>query len=313
MIPALQGFAAAVLSELDAAGVVSVAAELASLERLVASEPALTAALTDTGLAPAVRRAVATDLLATRIGAESLRLVAEEPGPRDGRQAVVPAQVVPLAISWVANRARLSADRTYLEEPLSAMAARRRVGGFAAAVFANLSIDELATVGSELFQVARLISATSAVRAALGDRELPAEARSAFLRGLLEGKASAATVAISAYVPLGGRARDVVGTLDYLVVQAAQHRGWRVARVQSGAPLDDAQRAALSASLEQLAHHPVELNVTVDEALLAGIIVEIGDLRLDDSLRGRLEVLREHVATSKHQFVSQLTTNEGAS
>ncbi len=65
MIPALQGFAAAVLSELDAAGVASVAAELASLERLVASEPALAAALTDTGLAPAVRRAVATDLLAT--------------------------------------------------------------------------------------------------------------------------------------------------------------------------------------------------------------------------------------------------------
>jgi F-type H+-transporting ATPase subunit delta len=306
MIPALQGFAAAVLSELDAAGVASVAAELASLERLVASEPALAAALTDTGLAPAVRRAVATDLLATRLGAVSLRLVAEA-------ITVVPAQEVPMAISWMANRARLSADRTYLEEPLSAMAGRRRVGGFAAAVFANLSIDELTTVGSELFQVARLISATSAVRAALGDRELPAEARSAFLRGLLEGEASAATVAISAYVPLGGRARDVVGTLDYLVVQAAQHRGWRVARVQSGAPLDDAQRAALSASLEQLAHHPVELNVTVDEALLAGIIVEIGDLRLDDSLRGRLEVLREHVATSKHQFVSQLTTNEGAS
>jgi F-type H+-transporting ATPase subunit delta len=106
----------------------------------------------------------------------------------------------------------------------------------------------------------------------------------------------------------------VVGTLDSVVVKAAETRGWRVARVLAGAELDATQREALSASLETLAGNPVDVYVSLDESLMAGVVVEIGDLRLDDSLRGRLDVLREHVAASKQQFVSQLTTtNEGAS
>lgn len=304
MIPVLQGFAAAVLADGDAA---AVAGDLVALEAALVAEPLLAATLTDTGLQASVRRGVAADLLTAKLTPAALRLVLEA-------TVAAPAQEFPVAITWLANRARgYAAGNRFDEEPLSAIAARRRVGGFAAALFATASTDDLGTIGAELFQIARLVATNAAIRGVVGDRDVPAEARSSFLANLLAGKVHPVTAAVAAYVPVGGRPRDVVGTLDYLVVHAAQHRGWRVARVQAGAPLDDAQRLALAQSLEQLAHHPVELNVTVDEALLAGVIVEIGDLRLDDSLRGRLEVLREHVAASKQQFVSHFTTNEGAS
>ena len=97
------------------------------------------------------------------------------------------------------------------------------------------------------------------------------------------------------YVVAGGRSRDIVGTLDWLVEQTAQARGWRIARVRSAAPIEDAQRTTLSDSLTGLAGAPVELQVIIDEALLSGAVIQIGDLQVDASARGRIDALREHL------------------
>ena len=75
-------------------------------------------------------------------------------------------------------------------------------------------------------------------------------------------------LALARYAVTGGRARDIVGTLDYLVELTAQARGWRIARVRAAAPIDDAQRTELTESLGTLAGAPVELQVEVDESLL---------------------------------------------
>ena len=51
---------------------------------------------------------------------------------------------------------------------------------------------------------------------------------------LVEGQGQRAAVALLGYAVAGGRARDIVGTVDWLVDQTAQARGWRVARVRAG-------------------------------------------------------------------------------
>jgi F-type H+-transporting ATPase subunit delta len=97
------------------------------------------------------------------------------------------------------------------------------------------------------------------------------------------------------YVVVGGRARDIVGTLDWLVEQTAKARGWRIARVRAAAPIDEAQRGELSDSLTSLAGAPVELQIVIDEALLSGAVIQIGDLQVDATARGRIDALREHL------------------
>ena len=64
----------------------------------------------------------------------------------------------------------------------------------------------------------------------------------------------------------GGRARDIVSTLDALVEDAARARGWRVARVQAADEVDEAQRRSLSEALARLTGNPVDLQVTIDPA-----------------------------------------------
>ena len=94
----------------------------------------------------------------------------------------------------------------------------------------------------------------------------------------------------------GGRARDFVGTLDWLVEQAARARGWRIARVRSAAEIEEAQRSELSETLSpQWWASPVELQVVLDPTLLSGAVIEIGDVQVDASARGRIDTLREHL------------------
>ena len=59
-----------------------------------------------------------------------------------------------------------------------------------------------------------------------------------------------------------------MASLDWLVEQAAEARGWRVARVRSARPLDDDERRSLAQALQRVTGQPVELQVTEDAALL---------------------------------------------
>ena len=69
------------------------------------------------------------------------------------------------------------------------------------------------------------------------------------------------------------------------------------ATATSAAPLDDQELAALRSRLEQMTGGKVELETSVDPSLLGGIQVRLGDLLIDGSVRGRLERLRNRLAS----------------
>jgi F-type H+-transporting ATPase subunit delta len=287
--PTLQGYTAAVLEAAGSGALTGLSADLASVEQLVLSNGALYSALTDTTVRGPVRRAVMLDLLDGKVSEPSRRLAAFASG-------AVRAPDVPTALGWVSTRARHAAEGQAFEEAqLSLTQSRDRVGGFAAAVHEDLSTAELESLEDDLFRFARIVASTPALRAALVDRDLEVAARQGLVTQLLEGKVQPSTISLVRYAVAGGRARDFVGTLDWLVEQTAKARGWRIARVQSAAPIEEAQRAELSDSLTSLTGGPVELQVVVDEELLSGAVIRIGDLQVDASARGRLDSLREHL------------------
>ena len=97
----------------------------------------------------------------------------------------------------------------------------------------------------------------------------------------------------------GGRPRDVVGTLDYLVDYVAQSRDWRVARVHTARELNADVQHELVDSLHAITGKDVELQIADEPSLLGGVLVEIGDLRLDASTKGRLGALHDAVASGR--------------
>jgi len=287
--PTLQGYTAAVVESAGSDALADVARDLEAIEQLVLRNGTLRSALSDTTVPGPARRAVMLDLLEGKVGAPARRLAAFG-------CMVVPAQEVTAALGWLSQRVRHAAERSEFEEPaLSLMQARQRVLGYATAVYEDMSTHDLETLEDDLFRFVRIVDATPQLRGALTDRDLDVAARQGLVTQLLETKVPASTVSLVRYVVAGGRARDFVGTLDFLVEQTALARGWRIARVRAAMPIDDAQREALKDSLGALAGAPVELQVEIDESLLSGARIRIGDLQVDATARGRIDALREHL------------------
>ncbi len=303
MNPALQGYLVAKEESLAEAGALEEAAsEVDAVAELVDANTELALAVND-GSVPAVsRRAVFDDLLDGKVRPEVRSLVHQT-------ITVVPAADIEATFHWLAARLHTAARQGSPgageaddEVVLGKMAARNRVSGYAAAVFEEVSVADLEEIEDQLFRFARTVESNRPLRQALGDRSLPVELRQQIVGDLLGDKVLPATRRLAAYAVRGGRARDIVATLDALVVDAANARGWRVARVQSADRVDDAQRQGLIEALGRLAGNPVELQVTIDPALLGGLVVLVGDLLVDGSARHRLDELKEHLLASEAAY-----------
>ncbi|RTZ14023.1 F0F1 ATP synthase subunit delta [Vibrio aquaticus] len=63
--------------------------------------------------------------------------------------------------------------------------------------------------------------------------------------------------------------------------------------VTSATELSEQQKADISSKLETRLERKVQLNCSVDETLLGGVIIRAGDLVIDNSARGRLSRLSD--------------------
>ena len=71
-----------------------------------------------------------------------------------------------------------------------------------------------------------------------------------------------------------------------------RHRGVSLAEIRTALPLEDVQRTSIVERLHELTGDEIEINEVVDESLIGGITVRIGDRLYDASVRNRLERLR---------------------
>jgi F-type H+-transporting ATPase subunit delta len=303
MLPKLEGYAAARLGSLNAAALATVTAELATLEQTVLGRADLRAVLTDTSIAASSRGLIVNDLLHGKVHDVTLQVAVYA-------ASNAPAQEVPHALGELAFAAReLSGNGTFPLAGLGLLASRQRVAGYADAMLDDVDAQNFDEIEDELFRWARTVEGNLELRRLLLDRDADVESRLGIVQALLGDKVDAVTLALARFVVRGGRARDVVGTLDYLVDYVAKARDWRVARVHTARPLDEQSQADLVASLSSLTGKNVELQIADSPELLGGVLVEIGDLRLDATTRARLGALRDAVSPG-HLYESSLNRND---
>jgi F-type H+-transporting ATPase subunit delta len=76
-----------------------------------------------------------------------------------------------------------------------------------------------------------------------------------------------------------------------------KRNGLTHATATSALPLEADEVKAISARLEELTGGKVALETAVDPSLLGGLVVRVGDRLIDGSVRGRLERLRNQLAS----------------
>ena len=72
----------------------------------------------------------------------------------------------------------------------------------------------------------------------------------------------------------------------------AEEKGEVTANVTVAAPLTKTQETKLAATLKKTVGKTVNLNTTVDESLIGGLIVKVGSKMIDTSIRSRLSSLQ---------------------
>ena len=95
------------------------------------------------------------------------------------------------------------------------------------------------------------------------------------------------------------------GRVDELADVAAEYRrllnqeqGNVTALAKTALPLTDEETAALRRKLAEMTGRTVDLAVEVDDSLIGGLTVRVGDTLYDASIRGRIERLRDRLVTA---------------
>jgi F-type H+-transporting ATPase subunit delta len=235
--------------------------ELNAFARLLVAELRLRRALADPGLPPEPKRALLEELGQGRLDEATVELLATVAGI----QRVPPRRFPDLVGELAAMAAFTAADRA----------------------------GELERVEAELADLADLVDRERRLRSALSNPGLPVENKRALVAALLEGRANGRTAALADMLVELGEGHDLAASARELAELAAERRGRVVAEVRSAVELDRRRRSRLAEVLTRIVGRPVELRVTVDEAILGSVVVRIGDEVFDGSIRHRLEQARE--------------------
>ena len=89
-----------------------------------------------------------------------------------------------------------------------------------------------------------------------------------------------------------GRPRAIARMAEQFRDLVRRENGVALAEVRTALPLEEGQRTAVADRLAELTGDKIEINEAVDESLIGGITVRIGDRLYDASVRSRLERLR---------------------
>tara|TARA_Y100000588_G_C14043322_1_gene833846 strand:+ start:441 stop:998 length:558 start_codon:yes stop_codon:yes gene_type:complete len=114
----------------------------------------------------------------------------------------------------------------------------------------------------------------------------------AVLKKVFEGKVSELTMSFFTILTKKQREAYLVAVAEEFHHQYNAHKGIEEATVTTTFPLTDALRKEFESVVEKITSRKVELTEKVNEALIGGFILKIGDRQIDDSVSSKLKALR---------------------
>jgi F-type H+-transporting ATPase subunit delta len=170
---------------------------------------------------------------------------------------------------------------------MRASAAARR---YARALFALAREDHrVSEIRDELSLLGQLLHDSQELREALLTPLYPVKQRKAVVLSVAT-QAGMSEVVRNFYAYLIDRRRlvDFAAIREEFERLADEASGLVTAQVTSAGPLDDRRKDRLQRALSQRTGREVRLEITVDEALIAGAVAKVGDLVFDGSIRTQL-------------------------
>ncbi|HEY7379593.1 MAG TPA: ATP synthase F1 subunit delta [Gaiella sp.] len=154
----------------------------------------------------------------------------------------------------------------------------------------------VATVRDQLRQLASALDESPELDGILSNPQIEPSAKADILEQVTEG-ADELLRNFLRLVAEKGRSSELRGMADALDALVDEAEGRVQVELTTAHELSDAEAAAIVRKIEEASGRKVEATRTVDSGLVGGLILQAGSLRVDASVRGRLERLRRELAT----------------
>jgi F-type H+-transporting ATPase subunit delta len=149
-----------------------------------------------------------------------------------------------------------------------------------------------AQVRQELEAVCKVIPEVPAIGVAfqLGDQKQIARILKTFEKHLSE--VTLNFLQVTARRRRGGLLPQI---LEAYIAGQHERQGELVAQVRTAVPLEDVQRRSIAAALKKKFEKDIVLEERVDPRLMGGLVMRVGDQRIDGSLRSRLDAMESRL------------------
>lgn len=154
----------------------------------------------------------------------------------------------------------------------------------------------VADVRSQLAELSGALEETPELAAFLANPQLDPGSKAAILTDITEG-ADPLLRNFLRLISEKGRAGDLGGIATEFETIVDRAEGRIAVELTTAFELSDADAAEIVASIEKASGRTVEASRSVDPDLIGGIVLQAGTLRVDASVRGRLERLRRDLVS----------------
>lgn len=237
----------------------TVGSELFDASGVIASSPALRAAVADAVVPAESKQKLMADVFAS--ASESSRVILD---------------------AIATNRWSDSDD---------VVAAVENLGIRAEAMVSGSGLDD------ELLAINAVVASDAELELTLGSKLGDAEAKAALVQKLFAGKASASAVSIVSHLVRHARGRRIGAMIQEAAVVVADQYGFDLATVVVAQELTPASASRLEKTLAESYGRPVKLNTVIDPSILGGMRIQIGNDVIDGSVAARLNELRTQLAS----------------
>jgi F-type H+-transporting ATPase subunit delta len=169
---------------------------------------------------------------------------------------------------------------------------------YARALFeAAQEADRVDDVAGDLAALASAMDEVPELRAFLRNPQIEPTGKAAVLEQLAAGADELVRnfVRLAAEKGRAGEIPEISAELEALVARA-QNR--LAVELTTAHELSDAEATSIVQAIAKASGRTVEATRTVDPGLIGGIVLQVGSHRADGSVRGRLERLRQELATT---------------
>ncbi|MFV0624441.1 F0F1 ATP synthase subunit delta [Sphingomonas sp. ac-8] len=166
-------------------------------------------------------------------------------------------------------------------------------GRYATALFELARDDQsIATVEQSLGGVRQALDESSDFRALVGSPLVARDAATKAVEAVADSiGVDPTTKRFLGVLAQNRRLKELPAAIRAFRALAAQHRGEVTAEVASAHPLSDDQVDQLKQQLRTRVGRDVSVDLKVDPSLLGGLVVKIGSLMIDSSIKTRLNTL----------------------